>query len=376
MDDHPQRIARLTPLVEVLARIDTLVQATVPHQIELRFAAGRVLASQATVAPRPPRPIALRDGWAVDSSLTAGAGPHAPAPDVGAVRIDAGQVLPAGADAVASFDLVASGRGGPEIIAPIAPGDGVLPAGADTAGGTGGGSPAALLRAGTRLDPIAIAVLAAAGVPQVAVRVPRLRIRRARARADPFIVAAVDLIASAIVAEGSIALVDPGPGVISEAFGAHETDATIVIGGTGQGRDDASVASLAQAGRVEVHGIALSPGETAAFGTIGAIPVLLVPGRLDAALAVWLTLGRRLLARLAGRTSEPQPAVARLGRKIASRLGLAELIPVRWRDGIAEPLASDYLPLRALAQADGWLLVPAESEGYPAGAEVMVRFWP
>jgi molybdopterin biosynthesis enzyme len=31
------------------------------------------------------------------------------------------------------------------------------------------------------------------------------------------------------------------------------------------------------------------------------------------------------------------------------------------------------VPLTALAQADGWILVPADSEGYPPGTEVMVR---
>jgi hypothetical protein len=40
------------------------------------------------------------------------------------------------------------------------------------------------------------------------------------------------------------------------------------------------------------------------------------------------------------------------------------------------PLASGYLPLSALAQADGWVLVAPESEGFPAGATVQVRAWP
>jgi molybdopterin molybdotransferase len=40
-------------------------------------------------------------------------------------------------------------------------------------------------------------------------------------------------------------------------------------------------------------------------------------------------------------------------------------------DGV-EPLASKYLPLATLAQADGWLVVPAASEGLPPGARVTV----
>ena len=126
-----------------------------------------------------------------------------------------------------------------------------------------------------------------------------------------------------------------------------------------------------------MHGLALSPGETAAFGFAGERPVLLLPGRLDAALAVWLTLGRPVVDRLAA----AKPALdfvdtVRLSRKIASTIGVTEFVPVA-RDGRgAEPLASRYLPLSALAKADGYVLVPAESEGYSAGSAVRVWPWP
>jgi molybdopterin biosynthesis enzyme len=153
----------------------------------------------------------------------------------------------------------------------------------------------------------------------------------------------------------------------------ESADAIFVIGGTGSGREDTSVHTLARCGRVEAHGIALAPGQTAAFGVAGNRPVLLVPGRLDSALAVWLTLGRFLLGRLSA-TSEPeQTAIVTLTRKVASALGIAEVVPVRCRDGRAEPIASGYLSAQALAQADGWILVPPNSEGFPAGAQVVLR---
>jgi molybdopterin biosynthesis enzyme len=108
----------------------------------------------------------------------------------------------------------------------------------------------------------------------------------------------------------------------------------------------------------------------------GPRPILLLPGRLDAALAAWLVIGRQLMARLCDASEEEPATKARLARKVASMLGLAEVVPVRLRDGAAEPIASGYVPLTALAQADGWILVPADSEGYPPGAEVMIRAWP
>jgi len=57
-------------------------------------------------------------------------------------------------------------------------------------------------------------------------------------------------------------------------------------------------------------------------------------------------------------------------------LCLTEVVPVRCHGGKAEPIASGYWPLHAIAQADGWILVPPDSEGYPAGTEVVVRPWP
>ena len=87
------------------------------------------------------------------------------------------------------------------------------------------------------------------------------------------------------------------------ALADEAVDAVVVVGGTGSGRNDASVRTLARIGRVDVHGIALAAGrDRGCSGMIGARPVLLLPGRLDAALAAWLLLGRAMLARLAGST--------------------------------------------------------------------------
>ena len=118
------------------------------------------------------------------------------------------------------------------------------------------------------------------------------------------------------------------------------------------------------------------PGETAAFGFVGTRPVLLLPGRLDAALAVWLTIGRRMLQRLTAGASDEPTGTLTLSRKIASTVGLAEVIPLRRSGGTAEPLAAKYLSLSALTRSHGWLLVSADSEGYSAGAQVEMRPWP
>jgi molybdopterin molybdotransferase len=185
---------------------------------------------------------------------------------------------------------------------------------------------------------------------------------------------AAALIASAIDAESGSAIIQGT--TLEAALNDKTADAVVAIGGTGSGRNDNSVRTLARVGKVAYHGIAITPGETTAIGSVGARPVLLLPGRVDGALAGWLTIGRRMLARLAFRLIEDQPFSAELARKIASPLGLAEIVPVRRRLGRVEPVAAGYLPLQSLIKAEGWILIPADSEGHPQGARVIVRPWP
>jgi len=366
-DDELQRIARLTPLADVLSSFDIGVQAVAPREETIDGALGKTLATDiAVTAAHPAVAIALRDGFALRADATTDATSYTPLPVSPApLRIDAGERMPGDADAVASIDAI-DPRG--QALAPVAPGEGVLPTGTDAAAGT------VLKMAGARLRRIDVAALIALGIARVPVRVPRVRI--VRASSGPIADAAAVLIASAIRAEGGLAMPPDEPGGLEAALHDESADAVVAIGGTGSGRNDTSVRTLERAGTVAFHGIGILPGETTAVGYAGARPVLLLPGRLDAALAGWLTVGRRMLARLAFRLIEEQPFNAELSRKVASPLGLAEVVPVRRRGFRIEPLASSYLPMQVLAKADGWILVPADSEGYQVGASVPVRPWP
>ena len=159
-------------------------------------------------------------------------------------------------------------------------------------------------------------------------REPRVRV--VPLRGSGMIAAAARLVASDIERRGGVARLDDRGRDIDGVLAAENADAIVAIGGTGSGRNDASVSTLARLGSVEVHGIALSPGETAAFGFVGARPVLLLPGRLDAALAVWLA-GRpaHAGASIAAVERATDATPARLARKVASTVGMAELVPVR-----------------------------------------------
>ena len=369
LDSSFQRIGRLTPLATVLALIESRVGAAMPRISPVAAALGYTLAQDAVTSERPPRPIALRDGFAVDAAAVADAGSYVPvALPPASRRIDVGEALPEGADAVLPFDAVALRGERAEAVAAVAAGEGVLPVGGDASPRT------PLRRAGERLRAIDLAAIAASGIAELTVRAPRIRIAAAGAAKAAPIEAAVAMLGRFIGAAGG--LVPTHPSALEAALADETADAVIAIGGTGSGRRDDAVKTLARLGRVEAHGIAVSPGNTAAFGFLADRPVLLVPGRLDAALAVWLLIGRQLVAKLAGGSAADAPALLPLKRKVASNIGLTELIPVRCSAGMAEPLGCGYLSFAALARSDGWIVVPADSEGFGAGTEVAVRSWP
>jgi molybdopterin biosynthesis enzyme len=140
------------------------------------------------------------------------------------------------------------------------------------------------------------------------------------------------------------------------------------IGGSGVGRTDATVLALAERGEVIAHGLALQPGRTAAIGRIGSTPVVVLPGAPDQALAVWWTLVLPALDRWGA--GQRKTASRLLAQKIASSVGIAELVLLGEEEGAWMPLAVGDLPLAAIARATAWLVVPGDSEGYAAGTPV------
>jgi molybdopterin molybdotransferase len=367
-DSDIQRIARLTPLADVLASFDLSIRPVAPREEALAKAVGLALAADIKAASgHPQATLALRDGYAVRADETLDASSYAPAPLTGApARIDTGEPLPEGADAVATLDMVQTRGAQAEALAVVAPGEGTLAPDADAAAGL------KLRLSGAALRRIDVALLADFGIERVMVRQPRVRV----VCTSPGAVAksAARFLGSAIEHECGQAI--SGDMTLEAALNDDSADMVVAIGGTGSGRNDHSVRTLARIGQVAYHGIAITPGETTAIGFVGQHPVLLLPGRFDAALAGWCTIGRRMLARRAFRLIEEHPFAAALARKIASPLGLAEVVPVRRRLGRVEPVASGYLPLQALIKAEGWILIAADSEGHPEGARVVVRPWP
>jgi molybdopterin molybdotransferase len=321
VDSSSQRIARLTPLGSVLALIESRITAVPPKAIRAATAQRLTLAEDVVASPQPARAIALR----------------------------------------------LRGKSA-EAVATVSPGEGVLLAGGDAV------PQMPLRRAGQRVRVVDVGAIPAARVEAALVREPSIGVALGGVGGTAVINAALGMLVQLIFDAGGN--VPNNPIALATALADEKAGAIMAIGGTGSGRRDGAVQELARLGQVEAHGIAVCPGETAAFGFVGQRPVLLLPGRIDAALAIWLLLGRHIVAKLAGRKVKDMLAMLPLRRKVASGIGMTELIPVSCEDGMAEPLGSGYLSLTALSRSDGWIVIPPDSEGFAAGSQVAVNPWP
>ena len=352
----------LIPLREAANLLSGDAAPVAPATVALAAALGRISAGAVVAGSDVPVGLtAMRDGFAVEAASVGGASVYAPI-FLGRPPpwVEAGQPLPSGTDAVLPPEGFAAGM----VVADIAPREGVRGAGDDVAGNE------RLIEAGTRIEPLHLLVLEAVGLKAVDIREPLVRVVTAGATSlDTVSPLLRRLIARAGGATEAVRA--QGVGDIVEAIRGGAADAVLVVGGSGFGRSDQSAAALATAGEVRAHGIAMRPGETTAVGSAAGRPVLLVPGRPEAALAAFLALGRPLVARLAGAQDRlPQRHV--LVRKIVSSIGLSEVVFVRSGPDGVEPLGGAGLPLRRLVQADGIIVVEPESEGFRAGEEAEV----
>jgi molybdopterin molybdotransferase len=354
--------ASLTPLDVALAALLRDLGPVAPLELPLTEALRGIAAEMPPLKAYPPHDVAAVDGWALRARDLVGASSYTPLPLASSPpRVEAGDKIPENCDCVLDADAV--DRTGPlvQVLTEAIPGQGVRRAGSDIA------AEHLLTEAGRRVLPPDLLIARAAGLETIAVRRPRLRLVNIPGGAIT-----ANLIAENARAQGAeIFFVEAKSRDAAAIADALDTDCDllITIGGSGVGRTDATIAALAERGAVMTHGIALQPGRTSAVGKIGNTPVVALPGAPDQALAAWWTLAGPALDRLTGRRSR-RTVTLPLARKIASQVGLAEIVLLERKDGAWMPSATGDLPLQTIAGADAWLLVAAGSEGFAAASPV------
>jgi molybdopterin molybdotransferase len=154
-----------------------------------------------------------------------------------------------------------------------------------------------------------------------------------------------------------------------------DTDVVLVSGGSSVGQEDHAPNLLARHGELAIHGVAMRPSSPAGMGTMANHLVFLLPGNPVSCLCAYDFFAGRAIRRMAGLPEDFPYVTARLPlrRKLVSTVGRVDYARVRIVDGAVEPLAiSGASILSSTTRADGFVIIPEDSEGYPAMAEVLV----
>ena len=391
-----------TPVDDAIAWIDAACAPLESESVELTQAHGRVLADD-VVSPIdvPAFDRSAMDGFALRADETVGAGDYNPLsfgitgtsmpgqPHEGcvssgeAVRIMTGAPIPTGADAVVPAEYATERDGFVEVQSAVSPLKHIGRTGEDVSTG------ATLLTAGHRLRPQDVGLIASIGIPEVTVvRQPRVRlVITGNELAEPGTERGPYQIfeANSHIVRG---LIDRDSGVlesrlrcednrdsIHDAITGPGADVVLVSGGSSVGREDHAPGIVRDAGELAIHGIAMRPSSPAGIGRIGSTFVFLLPGNPVSCLCAYDFFAGRAIRHLGGRNPEWPYARMRgvLKSKIVSQVGRDDYCRVRIVDDGIEPVAlSGASILSSTTRANGFAIVPSESEGCAAGSEIDV----
>ncbi len=387
------------------------------EQVRLAEALGRVLAEDVAAAiDVPPFDRSNFDGFAVRAADTYGASETEPVrlrltgeaitpgrepqrevrPGHASV-IATGAMLPRGADAVVMVEDTDCDGDWVLIRRSVAPGSGVMHAGADIARGE------VVLRRGTRLTSREIGVLAALGLERVPVwRRPRVAILSTGDELQPpgaslspgqiydsnawMVAAAVRELGGEPTVLGIVA--DQIEALREAVQRALDHDVVILSGGTSKGAGDISyrVVSELPGPGIVAHGVALKPGKPLCLAVAQArpfarpVPVVILPGFPTSAIFTFHEFVAPVLRALVGLPEEPQEQCrARLAVRVRSDRGRTEYVLVGLaRSGsagelVAYPMGKGSGSVTAFARADGFVTVGRYEEYLERGQVVPVQ---
>lgn len=375
---HPVGRTETVPLLEAAGRVaarDVRARIDVPL-VDRAAMDGFAVVAADTARARPDDPVVLRR----TGVLHAGGSPGTRAARGTCIEIATGATMARGADAVVMVERTRTEGDRVEVLAPVVPGENVSPRGEDIERG------AVVVRAGDVLTPGKIGALAAIGAgkvrvyakPQVGILTTGDEIVRpgARIRAGQVYDINSQTLATLVREQGG------EPHTVGRARddlislraavrrAAAYADLVVVSGGSSVGAKDLLVDVLDE---VLFHGIAVKPGRPTALGRLGRTVVLGMPGYPTSC----LSNGYILLAPMVRRMARLPPAVDRtvrvpLGEAIDSPKGKVEVHTVRIVDGRAVSAFKRSSTITSMADADGYIVIPAEVERLGTGTTVHV----
>lgn len=410
MDVRTKGFHKRTPVDKALSILLREVKPLGAERVQLACALGRVLAQKVeALHDSPPFSRAAMDGYALKGENTFGASQTNPiyfklkgqvltgrpldlrVHDFEAARIMTGGPMPRGANAIAMFEYVKELGEEIEVIKPVTPGKNVSLKGEDVRKGE------VLLRKGREIKPQDIAITAAMGMAELMVyRQPtvaiiatgdELREPGSRLSSAEIYDANSHSLHALVKRSGGLPKIcgivgddyEQLRGAVRKALSA---DLVLISGATSVGEKDFVPKVIAELGDVLVHGVAMRPGEPTGFGVVENKLVFMLPGYPVAAIFAYETFVRPALEKMQGfETSRRYIKITGcLKRKIASELGRRDYVRVKLdltgKEPMVEPIrTSGSGIISSLVRADGFVIVPENTEGLEQGEKVEVNLF-
>jgi len=393
---------------EHFSRIVGTVRRLPSIGLNLLDAQGCVLAQDVTSeVPLPGFTNSAMDGYAVHAADVAAASDRSPVRlpvvhDIAAgntqalslapgqsMRIMTGAPLPHGADAVIPVERTDGGLAKVTVLAPVPVGNSVRQAGEDVAAGD------LVMRAGTRLGPRQIALLAAVGAGQVQVT-PKPRV---------VVISTGDELIEAGTLPGFGQVVDSNGLMLTAAVRALDcipfrvgcvrddartflstiesqllrADAVITTGGVSMGAYDTVKEVLSRVGTMRFDKVAMQPGMPQGFGVLGEdeVPVFTLPGNPVSAMVSFEVFVAPALRLMAGRARHETSLV----RAVATDDWTAPAGKVQFARVVLSHNGSGYMAaiagmqgshaLGSMAGANALAVIPADVTSIKAGDQVL-----
>jgi len=371
------------------------------EKVDLQNAQNRVLASKIRANFAVPSfDRAAMDGYAVKASDTYGAGQFTPKllKVVGSIyagdfpklnisqnqcaKIATGAKLPKGADAVVMIEDTGRENEDVKIFKPVYPEANVSKKGSDIYGGK------VVLYEEEVLNPSKIGVIASLGMEIVEVyEKPRVAVIPT---GNEVAEVGEDLKEGQVYNSNSYALrsiaVENGGkpermAIVEDTFeslkkaleNALSNDFLVLCGGSSVGKRDLLVDVVENLGRILFHGVQIKPGKSLLLGQINDTPVLGTPGYPTACLIdgyIFMAPMIRKLARLPN--IKRREVRARLSRRVVSILGRQQFLTIKLREGEAIPVLRESGAITCMAEADGYVEIPANVDLVEKGDEVKI----
>ena len=369
-------VERSFPAVPGVARVPVTVAAV-----------GRITA--APIFARfsvPAIHISAMDGIAVRSADTLGASEQRPVTLPDAARVNTGNIVPPGYDAVVMIEDVWVDGETCTIRKPVSPWQHIRPVGEDI------GESEMILPSDHRIRPQDVGALANYGVTEITVKTVRAGLIPTGSELVPAgempppgkVVESNTLMAAAVLAEAGVephryGIVPDDYDLIRDAVrrGVAENDILLVSAGSSAGTRDYTADIVRDLGEVLAHGVAIKPGKPVIIGRIEGKPVIGLPGYPLAAATVLREIVLPLVARYGLPVREPERVAARLTTSLQSDIGTDEFVLLstgrigdRW---VAVPQSRGAGIQMSAVRANGYLQIPAQKEGAEAGETVDVR---